>query len=252
MKELFVKYTVNIFTIATVLVIAWIVLSNPFKCGKGTPTTANVLTDSAIKANAEKDRKMAVLDAHNAALVKDSIQQRINAEALAEDTYNALTARADAEDNTKKYQQKYERARKQLDTVLALASCDSLSLAIVRERIKADKAQKACSAQVNQLGDVLANRNKQIAVLNEQVKVLKQPANIVSDALHAAKAATKEPWVKGYAGASVMGNQTSFGFGPDVSLQFRGGVGVRLGAFLMGNQIIAAVGVNKLISFKKK
>lgn len=247
------KIEINIkFIIISLLVVVGLFWFFSRGCNGGTPTVANVLTDSAIKANAEKDVKLAALDVHMNALLKDSAQQHANVEAFAEETNTALTARADAEDNTKKYQQKYEKARLQLDTVLALASCDSLTLAIKNERIRAAAAQRSCSDQVNQLGDVLANRNKQISVLNEQVKVLKQPANIVNDALHAVKEPTKEPWIKGYAGASVMGNQTSFGFGPDVSFQFRGGIMVRAGAVLMGSQVMGTSGVQKLISFKKK
>lgn len=251
MKEIFAKYTVNIFTIATVVIIAWIILSNPFKCGKGSVTAANNKIDSALQAVATAHTKVALLQDTLNALRRDSIQQRINAEALAEETNTALTARADAEDNSKSWQRKYAIARKSLDTILALVSCDSLTLVMDKERSLSIAAQKVCSAQVNQLGDVLANRNKQIAVLNEQVKVLQQPANIVNDALHAAKAATKEPWIKGYAGASLVGNQTSFGFGPDISLQFRSGMMVRAGAILMGSQVMGQLGVQKLISFKK-
>lgn len=223
-------------------------------CGGNDAAVAKAisLADSAIKANVIKDAKMDVLENTLDHLRADSENQRFNAEALAEEANNALTARADAEDNTKKYQNKYENARHQLDTLLALASCDSLSLAITKERIKAQAAQKACSTQVNNLGDILVNRNKQIQNLNQQVAVLKQPATLVNDALHAVKAATKEPWVKGCVGASVMGNQTSFGFGPDVSLLFRGGLMVRGGAVLMGSQVMGVVGVSKLLSFKRK
>lgn len=213
---------------------------------------ANNLADSAMKATtaayAEANRLQDTLDA----LRRDSAQQRTNVEALAEETNNALAARADAEDNTQKYQNKYEAARAHLDTLLALVSCDSLAVAITKERAKATAAQKACSTQVNNLGDILTNRNQQIANLNQQVAVLKQPANIVTAALHAVKAATKEPWIKGYVGASAMGNQTSFGFGPDVTLLFKGGVMVRGGAVLMGSQVMGVVGVSKLLSFKRK
>ncbi len=242
------------FIIVSILVLVGLFFLLWHGCGGNSAAVAkaNALADSAIKANEAKDKAFASLQDTLTALRRDSIQQRINVEALAEETNNALTAKADAEDNTKKYQSKYEQARKQLDTVLALASCDSLTLAIARERIKATAAQKACKTQVNELGDVLANRNKQIQVLNQQVAVLKQPANIVNDALHAVKAATKEPWVKGYAGASVMGNQTSFGFGPDVTFVFKGGAAVHLGAFLVGNQVLGQLGVSKLISFKRK
>lgn len=213
---------------------------------------ANNLADSAMKANAIKDAKMDVLENTLDHLRADSENQRFNTEALAEEANNALTAQADAADNSKGWERKYNMARKQLDTVLALASCDSLTLAIARERIKAQTAQKACSTQVNQLGDILSNRNQQIANLNQQVAVLKQPANIVNDALHAVKAATKEPWMRGYIGASVIGNQTSFGFGPDVTLLFKGGLMVRGGAVLMGSQVMGVIGVSKLLSFKRK
>lgn len=251
MKTFFAKYTANIFTIVTVVIIAWIVLSNPFKCGRGN-AVAKATLDSAINASAYATQEAAKKDDTLALLRKDSIQQRINAEALAEETNKALDAKATAENQTQKYQNKYEQARKQLDTVLALASCDSLTLAIARERIKANAAQKACKDQVNGLGDILANKNKEIGVLTRQVQALRQPANAVSDALHAAKAAEKEPWVKGYVGASVMGNQQSFGFGPDITLVFKGGVMVRGGAVLMGSQVMGVVGVEKLISFKRK
>jgi hypothetical protein len=240
--------------IITLVVLAGIFLLLWRGCGGNDAAVAkaNALADGAIKANAIKDAKMDVLGNALDHLRADSENQRFNTEALAEEANNALTAQADAVDNSKKYQNKYEQARKQLDTVLALASCDSLTLAIARERTKAQAAQKACSTQVNNLGDILANRNQQIANLNQQVAVLKQPASIVNDALHAVKAAAKEPWIKGYVGASVMGNQTSFGFGPDVSLLFRGGLMVRGGAVLMGSQVMGVVGVAKLLSFKRK
>lgn len=213
---------------------------------------ANNLADSAIKANDEKDKKIAFLAFANYLLTKDSAQQRINTEALAEETNKAYDVAANAKTETEKYQNKYEKARAHLDTLLALVSCDSLTVAITNERIKATAAQKACSTQVNNLGDILANRNQQIANLNQQVAVLRQPANIVNDALHAVKAAIKEPWIKGYIGASVMGNQTSFGFGPDVTFLFKGGLMVRGGAVLMGSQVMGQVGVSKLLSFKRK
>lgn len=251
MKELFVKYTVNIFTIATVLIVAWIVLANPFKCGKEAGATANNKADSALQVIAAVHTEVSRLQDTLKALRKDSIQQRINAEALAEETNSSYEAVFAAQNETKSYQNKYADARKQVNDLLALATCDSLTQAITVERTKANKAQQDCKNQVNQLGDILANRNKQISVLNQQVAVLKQPANIVNDALHAAKAAVKEPWIKGYAGASVMGNQTSFGFGPDVSLLFRSGVMVRGGAILMGSQVMGQIGIAKLISFKK-
>lgn len=208
--------------------------------------------DSAIKANDEKDRKMVVLTAANDRLTKDSIQQRINTEALAEEANNAYDEKSNAEDATKSYQAKYADARKQVNDLLALATCDSLTRAITNERAKANAAISAVRKEVNDCGNNLLNRNQQIANLNQQVAVLKQPANIVNDALHAVKAATKEPWLRGYIGASVMGNQTSFGFGPDVTLLFKGGVMVRGGAVLMGSQVMGVVGVSKLLSFKRK
>lgn len=212
----------------------------------------HALADSAIKANKEKDIEMAVLEEQNHQLKLDSAERAIYQEVLAEEANKAYAAQADASDNSKGWERKYNMARKQLDTVLALASCDSLTRAITNERIKTNKAQQACKNQVNDLGDVLTNRNKQIQVLNQQVAVLKQPANIVNDALHAVKAATREPWMRGYIGASVMGNQTSFGFGPDITLLFKGGVMVRGGAVLMGSQVMGVVGVSKLLSFKRK
>jgi hypothetical protein len=212
---------------------------------------ANALADSAIKANEVKDKAFASLQATLTDLRRDSAQQRINAEALAEEANNALTAQADAEDNTKKYQNKYELARKQLDTALSLVVCDSLTLAISRERIKANAAQKACKDQVNGLGDILSNKNKEIGVLTRQVQALRQPTNIVNDALHAVKAATKEPWVKGYIGAEGdMG--VTFGGGPSVAFEFRNGLLLTGAVKLMGGTTVYEAGVHKLISFKKR
>jgi hypothetical protein len=224
-------------------------------CGGGNSaalTAANNKADSAIAASAYARQEAAKKD-DTLRMRGDTIRQLlINNEAFAEETNKAYDAAANAQDKTKQFQNKYETARKQLDTVLALASCDSLTLAIVRERIKATAAQKACKDQINGLGDLLSQKNKDIGTLTRQVQALRQPANIVSDALHAVKAATKEPWIKGYVGASVMGNQTSFGFGPDVTLLFKRGVMVRGGALLMGSQVMGVVGVSKLLSFKKK
>lgn len=249
------KVTLNGSTIIislTVLVALFLLLWRGCGGKDAAVAKANSKADSALSLMANVMAESDKLQDTLYALRRDSVQQRINTEALAEEANDALTARADAEDNTKKYQAKYEKARLLLDTMLAFASCDSLTLAITRERVKATAAQKACKAQVSDLGDVLVNRNKQIAVLNQQVAVLKQPTSIVTDALHAVKAATKEPWIKGYVGASVMGNQTSFGFGPDVSLLFRSGVIVRGGAVLMGSQVMGVVGVSKILSFNKQ
>jgi hypothetical protein len=254
MKEFLAKYTANIFTIATVIIIAWIIISNPFKCGKGAMTAANAKTDSALQVI--NDARVAFLKLQDTLteLRHDSTQQRINAEALAEETNTALTAQADAADNSKGWERKYNMARQQLDTVLALASCDTLVLAVAKERIKAAAAQKACSTQVTELGDVLVNRNKQIAVLNQQVAVLKQPANIVTDALHAAKSATKEPWIKGYIGAELDGGGTTIfaGGGPKLVLVTRNGFMMMGGAKLLTNGTTYQIGIAKLISFKKK
>lgn len=213
---------------------------------------ANALTDSALTEMNYAKREAAKKD-DSLRLRGDTIRQLlINNEAFADETNKAYDVAADFQNKTEIYQSKYERARAHLDTLLALVSCDSLTVAITKERIKAQVAQKACKDQVNGLGDILANKNKEIGVLNRQVQALRQPANIVNDALHAVKAATKEPWIKGYVGASVMGNQTSFGFGPDVTLLFKGGVMVRGGAMLMGSQVMGVVGVSKLLSFKRK
>lgn len=254
MKAILSKYFVNILTIASIAIGVWILLTNPFKCQNGAATTANNTADSALKATAAAHIEVARLQDTLNALRKDSAQQRANVEAMAEETNIAFTARADAEDNTKKYQTKYERARKQLDTMLALISCDSLVIAIGKEHIKADAAQKACNAQVNNLGDILANRNKQISILNQQVAVLKQPANIVDEALHAVKAATKEPLIKGYLGAEAdFGAGKSFlGGGPSVFLAFRGGFALKGAVKFLNGGSAYEVGGFKIISFKKK
>lgn len=220
--------------------------------GKDTSVAAtNAKIDSAVKAfamsHAEANRLQDTLNA----LRRDSMQQRINTEALAEEANKALAAQAHAADETKSYQKKYADARTQVNDLLALATCDSLTRAITKERFKAAATQNSCNKQVIYLGGQLANRNQQISTLNQQVKVLQQPANIVNDALHAVKAATKEAWIKGYVGASVMGNQTNFGFGSDLTLLFKGGVMVRGGAVLMGSQVMGVMGVSKLLSFKK-
>ncbi len=225
-------------------------------CGGNTAavTKANALTDSAIKANAQKDIEIAALKKDRQRLKEDSVQAAINQEALAEEANKSEAIASDAQDATKSYQKKYEDARKQVNDLLALNTCDSLNVAITNERTKSNKALKACKDELNGCGDIVVNRNKTIYNLNQQVKALQQPANIVNDALHAVKAATKEPWVKGYAGASVVGNGTSlvYGFGPDGYLQFRGGLMLRAGAKFMQKQVFYEAGMAKLISFKKK
>lgn len=215
---------------------------------------ANTLSDSAIKANAEKDRKMAILDARNESLLKDSAQQRANAEALAAEANTSYEAVFAAQNETKSYQNKYADARRQVNDLLALATCDSLTQAVTIERVKNNKAQQDCKNQVNNLGDILANRNKQISVLNQQVAVLKQPANIVNDALHAVKAATKEPLIKGYLGAEAdFGAGKSFlGGGPSVFLAFRGGFALKGAVKFLNGGSAYEVGAFKIISFKKK
>jgi hypothetical protein len=244
------------FIIISILVLVGLFFLLWHGCGGNNAAVAkaNVLTDSAIKANAQKDLEIAALKKDRERLKQDSIQAAINQEALAEEANKSEAIAGDAQDATKVYQKKYEDARKQVNDLLALSTCDSLNVAITNERTKGNKALKACKDELNGCGDIVVNRNKMIYNLNQQVKALQQPANIVSEALHSVKAATKEPWVKVYLGAGLIGNQGSIihGWGPDGYFQFRGGTMGRGGAKFMGNGVFYEIGVAKLISFKKR
>jgi len=204
--------------------------------------------DSFHKESNKKDDTLQLLR-------KDSAQALAHQEALAESATNAYAEKSAAEEKTKVYQNKYENARKHLDTMLALASCDSLNLAITKERAKSNTALQACKTELKGLGGILQTRNKEIGVLDRQVASLKQSASVISDALHAVKAAqpTKEPWVKGYIGAAAAfgGPALLNNFGPEVTFIFRNGVLAGVGGKIATTGLVGEVRIGTKITFKK-